>query len=68
MLEMFKTNVLVPSLGRVGSLSSGMLVGWGAQQQHADWVAIGLTGAGLVTFDLLSSWVIRKMRERGTIG
>lgn len=64
MRETIMRNVVLPSLGRVGTGATGFLVGIGATTQHAEWVGTGIVGLGLISFDLLSSWLLRKMRER----
>lgn len=60
MLKQARDNVLIPILGRLGSFATGGLVAWGVQQQHADWIALGITGLGLAGVDLLTSWVRRR--------
>lgn len=68
MWEVIKTNVLLPSLGRVGSAATGYLVAIGANQQHADWVGVGLVGAILIAVDLAGSRLIRKVNEDKAAG
>lgn len=63
MLELFKSNFLLPMLGRVGTAVGAAVVTMGAQTEHANMVGVGAVGIGLVAFDLLSSWVIRKRAE-----
>lgn len=63
MLELFKENVLKPMLTRIGMLTTGWLVGMGANQDHANWVALGVLGGGLVIFDLVMAY----LRKRGIV-
>lgn len=65
MLDLVKDNVLKPLLTRVGMATTGWLVGIGANSQHADWVATGVLGAGLITFDLMLAWLRKKNIQRG---
>lgn len=60
MWEIIKTNVLLPGAGRLGSLSTGALIGIGANSTHADWVGTGIAGAILIGTDLLLSWLRKR--------
>lgn len=70
MWETFKVNVLLPFATRQGSLAAGTLVGWGANQQHADMVSLGIAGAFLIAADLGLAWfrkraIVNKVRADG---
>lgn len=60
MLELIKENVVKPLLTRVGSLTSGALVAMGAQQDHANWLALGVLGGGLIIFDLTTAYLRKR--------
>lgn len=52
MLQIIKTNILLPASTRLGSLATGALIGIGANATHADWVGTGIAGALLISVDL----------------
>lgn len=58
--DVVKTNVLLPMVGRIGTASATVLVGYGINASHAEQVGVGVTAAGLIIFDLCLSWYGRK--------
>lgn len=52
MWDSIKINILYPAVGRLGTVLTTTVVGWGVSAQHADWLAIGLLGLGGAAFDL----------------
>lgn len=64
MWETIKTNVIWPLVGRIGTGTATVLVGYGVNADHAAQVGIGVTAAGLIAFDLAISYLNRK-RTRG---
>lgn len=67
MIEVLKMNVLYPALGRLGTGLTLFLIGQGVTQQHADWVAIGLTGVGGAVFDFSASWIRQRLIVNRTL-
>lgn len=60
MFEVIKQNVVYPLAGRLGTAAAAALIGMGASDQHANWVALGVAGGVGVAIDLLSSWLRRR--------
>lgn len=60
MINTIKDVVIYPLLGRIGTAAATALVAFGAQQQHADWVALGILGGCSIAFDLLISYARRR--------
>lgn len=60
MLELLKTNVLFPLLGRIGTSTATVLVGYGVHAPYAQQVGIGVTAFGLIVADLMVSYLNRK--------
>lgn len=57
MLHIIKTNVLLPLATRLGSITTGLLVGWGLNSVHSNWVGTGVAGLLLISTDLLLAWM-----------
>lgn len=60
MFEVIKQNVVYPLAGRLGTAAAATLIGMGASDQHANWVALGVAGLIGVGCDLASSWLRRR--------
>lgn len=60
MLETIKRNVLLPLTSRLGSMVAGFLVPYGVHSESAEMLAIGVIGVGLVSIDLVASWLNRR--------
>jgi hypothetical protein len=67
MLELIKSNVLGPLSTRIGTLSSGALVGIGASVQHANIVGTGVAAAILIAGDLVLAWYRKRSIQRKTL-
>ncbi|QCS37239.1 hypothetical protein [Tortoise microvirus 73] len=67
MFKQISELILKPGATRLGSLASGVLVGMGANAEHADWVGIGITGALLVGADLMAAWLRKRSIERKAV-
>ena len=60
MLNTIKTHILLPLVGRVGTATAALLVGYGVQADLAHQVgAFVIAGAGLV-YDLIADWHINR--------
>lgn len=64
MWETIKINILLPMLGRVGTSTATVLVGYGAHAEYATQVGTGVIALGLIAFDLAVSYLNRQ-RLRG---
>lgn len=64
MLETIRMHVLVPLMGRVGTATATALLPFGVHAALAQQVGIGVTAVGLVTFDLVTSYLNRRIVER----
>ena len=60
MWDTLKKNVILPLGGRLGSLVAGALVPYGVHAQSADMLGIGIVGIGLVSCDLIASYINRR--------
>lgn len=68
MIEAIKSNVLLPTATRIGFTVTGLLVGLGANAQHADWVGTGVAGALLIGVDLMLAWLRKRSIQRKASG
>lgn len=66
MLQAIYSNVVLPASTRLGSMSTGLLVGWGANQQHADWVGTGIAGGFLIATDFMLAWLRKRSIQQKT--
>lgn len=55
-----KANVLVPLLGRIGTLVTGFMIANGMDATYSDHVVMAVIGCGLVAADLLVGWYGRQ--------
>lgn len=60
MFKTFKKNVLDPMAVRVGTGVSGLLVGYGLTEAHADIVGMAAVAVLGVGIDLMLSWLRRR--------
>lgn len=69
MFKTFKKNVLDPMAVRVGTGISGLLVGYGLTESHADIVGMACVAVLGVGIDLMLSWLARRklLAEAGVV-
>lgn len=67
MWEAIKANVFLPASTRLGTGTTGVLIGYGANAQHADWVGLGVQGAILIGIDFMLAWFRKRAIQRKAV-